>query len=351
MNFLWEELLWLFLFVPALVAVYVALMRRRAKQVFRYPGIALIGDALDATAPWRTHVPAALALTAVCAFLAASARPVLVDSIPIGPRKLIVAVDVSYSMAAQDVQPSRLALAKALAESVVRWQPQDVHVGIIAFGANANLVQAPTSERRRVLDRIASLELQPGSAIGTGLLAALMTVFPHARLGGSYDVFGRDVPWWVYGQTDASSGPEDTRASTAPGSYRYARILLLSDGFSTAGVPAPIAIEAATRLGVPVYTVGIGTMAGRIEHHASPGSPAGFDEAMLMAMAANTRGRYWNGARIADRTELLRSVEAALQYAPQGAELSLNDSAVGALLLDAAEVGSLDGWPRLPYGR
>ena len=347
MKFLWEELLWLFLLVPALVALYVFLMRRPAKQAVRYPGIALIGAALDATKRWRTHVPAAFALGAVCAFLIASARPVLLDAAHGGPRKLIVAVDVSYSMAAQDVQPSRLELAKALAATVVRWQPQDVHVGIVAFGANANLVQAPTSERRRVLDRIASLELQPGSAIGTGLLASLMTVFPHAALGGGYDVFGRNVPLWVYGQAEASEGPAAVHASAGPGSSRHARILLLSDGFSTAGVPAPIAIEAATRLGVPVYTVGIGTMAGRIDHHVGPGSPAGFDEPTLMAMAASTRGRYWNGARMTDRTELLRSVEAALQYAPQQEELGPYLSALGALLLLVAGALALAGRPRL----
>lgn len=349
MKFLWEELLWAFLCVPAVAALYVVLLRRRARHVVRYPGMELIGGALDATYRWRTHVPALLVLAAICAFLFAAARPVLVDPAQIGPRKLIVAVDVSYSMAAEDVRPSRLALAKEIAAAVVRWQPQDVQVGIVGFGANAYLVQTPTSERRRVLDRIESLELQAGSAIGTGLLASLMTVFPHASLGGGYDVFGREAPPWVYGPAEIGAGSPAVAppASRPPGSHPFARILLLSDGYSTTGVPAAIAIARAAEHGVPVYTVGIGTIAGRIKPDMGAGTAAGFDEDTLLAMATQTKGRYWNGARMTDRAQLLQSIEGALRYRPHAAELGSYFSGLGALLLLAAAVISLAGAARI----
>jgi Ca-activated chloride channel family protein len=140
---------------------------------------------------------------------------------------------------------------------------------------------------------------------------------------------------------------EASQPSRGPGSYASARILLLSDGYSTAGVPAPVAIAAAAEQGVAVYTVGIGTVAGRIQPDMGAGTAAGFDEDTLLAMATKTKGRYWNGARVTDRAQLVQSIEAALRYEPQAAEVGSYFSGLGALLLLAAAVGSLASGPRV----
>jgi Ca-activated chloride channel family protein len=341
MSFLWPELLWIYFAVPAVVALYIALLRMPAKHTVAYPALALFGASADATYRWKTHLPALLVLAALCALLASGARPVIGDVRRYEPRTLILTIDVSYSMAAADVAPTRLDVARRTAAAIAEWQPADVLVGIVAFSGNAQLVQTPTASRAAVRKALERLELQSGSALGTGILGSLMTLFPEAQLAGGYDVFGHYVPRFAYPPIDRAA--EGARASVLPervraGSNALARIVVLSDGQSTHGVPIEAARSVAANRGVRVFAIGIGTAAGGTIEVAGQHYRAGMDEKTLLDVASRTQGRYWRVAESADVDRLEPHVRRATAYEPRVHEISvyLNALALGLLLAAAA---------------
>jgi len=140
MTFLWPQLLWLLLAAPALVALYVLLQRRKRKGAVRYASLDLVQAAIGPGQRIRRHVPPALMLLALCALIVAVARPTAVITLPSEQRTIIMAMDVSLSMRAADVEPTRLAAAQAAAKAFVQDQPSDVRIGIVTFAGTATIV-------------------------------------------------------------------------------------------------------------------------------------------------------------------------------------------------------------------
>src|ERR1700687_4558696 len=190
MNFLAPELLWLLLALPALVAGYVLLLRRQKVTAVRYASLSLVKEALGAGQRFRRHVPPLLFLFAMTAILIGVARPAAVISLPSEQRTIILAIDVSLSMRASDVEPSRIAAAQEAAKAFIQNQPSDVRIGIVSFAGTALLVQAPTQKREDLIAAIDRLELQRHTAIGSGLIMALATLFPDAGIDLESMLFG-----------------------------------------------------------------------------------------------------------------------------------------------------------------
>src|SRR2546427_7009692 len=195
------------------------------------------------------------------------ARPVAVVKLPYQYETVILAIDVSGSMRASDVAPTRIAAAQAAARSFIAEQPRNTRVGVVSFAATASVVQPPTLNREDILAAIDRFQLQRGTAIGSGILVSLKTIFPdiefdlrssNPRPGGAREAArGKsldDAP--KTGNPDGKPG--------GPGSYGAAAIILLSDGQTTAGPDPIIAAQMAAEHGVRVFTVGIGTAKGEI---------------------------------------------------------------------------------------
>ncbi|MES2561977.1 MAG: VWA domain-containing protein, partial [Pseudomonadota bacterium] len=262
--FLWHHALWLLLLLPALAGVYLVLAHRKRKGALRYAGFGLVRAAVGSTHRIRPHIAPLLLLLGLTALVLGIARPVFVITAPSTHGTVILLMDVSLSMAATDVPPTRLAAARAAALDFVRAQPRDVRVGVIAFGGHADLVQPPTSNRAEAIAALERLELQRYTAIGTGLVAALLTLFPTADLAHGVEIFGmgRDPRGDLVA---ASSQPLPSQAKhkpAAPGSYLSAAVILVSDGVGTMGVPVVAAAKMAADLGIRVFTVGVGTLYG-----------------------------------------------------------------------------------------
>jgi Ca-activated chloride channel family protein len=257
-------------------------------------------------------------------------------------------IDVSYCMGAADVAPTRLQVAKEAAAAVVGWQPQDVLIGVVAFSGNAQLVQAPTGSRTAVLEALNKLELQSGSALGTGLLGSLMTLFPEHDLAGGYDVFGHYVPRFAYPPVhrsrDEATQPADHKR-VRPGSNALARIVVLSDGQSTHGVPIEVAQAIAGDYGVRVFTVGIGTAGGGTVEVSGQLFRVGFDEKNLVDIASRTQGVHWRLNDVTDVARVFDSMRAAAAYEPRVEEMSVYLSALGLCLLLAAAILSSRPYP------
>lgn len=353
MRFLWPEMLWLFLGMPALIGIYFVLLRIPVKRAPIYPAIELFGTRADATYRLRTHVPAALLLAAICAFLTAAARPVIGSARHLEARTVIVMIDASYSMGAADVTPTRLHVAKQAAKALLEWQPRDVLVGVVAFGNHAYLVQPPTPDRNAVRRALDKLDMQPGSALGTGLLGSLMTLFPEHDLAGGYDVFGHHLPRFAYPSLDRVQ--ETARPApiqrVPPADSELARIVVLSDGQTTHGVPLDVALALAAKHNVQLLVVGIGSSSGGTVEVAGHHYRVGFDEHNLIAMASGRNSAYWRVTNLADLERALPSIQSAAVYDPRVAEVSVYFAALGVCLVLAAAFTSARPRLRLPGKR
>src|SRR5512144_22106 len=159
LSFVWPEALWLLLAVPALIAVYFAVLRRKRKAALRFASIAVLREALGAGHNFRRHVPPLLILLALVVLVVAIARPRATITLPSEQRTIVLAMDVSLSMRANDVQPSRLAAARDAAKGFISDQPSDVRIALVAFAAQAVVVQQPTSDRDEIEAAIDRLQL------------------------------------------------------------------------------------------------------------------------------------------------------------------------------------------------
>ena len=164
--------------MPLSVGLYVLLLYRRKKTALRYANLSMVKAAMGAVG-WRRHVPPALMLLALTLLLIAVARPTAVVSLPSTRATVILAMDVSGSMRATDVTPSRVEAAQAAAKQYIKSQPKDVVIGIVAFAATAFLVQSPTVDHTALFNAIDHFELQRGTAVGSGILTALSSIFPR----------------------------------------------------------------------------------------------------------------------------------------------------------------------------
>jgi Ca-activated chloride channel family protein len=174
-------LLWL-LAVPALVFGYVLLQRRKKKGAIRYASLSLLKEAIGPGQRFRRHIPPLLFLLALIAAIVAVARPSAVITLPSQQQTIVLAMDVSLSMGAKDVDPNRLTAAQAAAKTFVDEHPANARIGIVSFGATASLVQTPTQNHEDLLAAIDRFQLQRGTATGSALYVALATLFPDAGI-------------------------------------------------------------------------------------------------------------------------------------------------------------------------
>ena len=222
---------------PLLVVAYWWMLRRRKRAAVRYASLDLIRPALGRGARWRRHVPPLLFLLAIATLAFGLARPETRMTLPSVHQTVILAIDVSLSMSADDVDPNRLTAAQVAARAFVLDRPADLRVGLVAFGGNAIVVQQPTSNREDLLAAIDRFQLQRGTATGSALYAALATLLPDIGV----DLQALEFKWEnVRNPRDASQFAMKEPAMKAaqpvpPGSYDHGAIILMSDGKSTIG--------------------------------------------------------------------------------------------------------------------
>jgi Ca-activated chloride channel family protein len=350
MSFLAPEYLWFLLAVPALVALYVAVLARRKKSAVRYASLDLVKEALGPAQRLRRHIPPALFLLALTATLLAVSRPTAVITLPSEQRTIILAIDVSLSMRATDVEPNRLVAAQEAAKAFIQQQPPDVRLGIVSFAGTALLVQSPTQNREDLLAAIDRLELQRHTAIGSGIIVSLATIFPDA---------GIDLESMIFG----SGSSRDTRRGIAidqpkkveekefipvpPGSYRSAAIILLSDGRRTTG-PDPLeAAKIAADRGVRVFTVGLGNAQGGMANFEGWSVYMRFDEETLRAIADVTRGEYFSASSALELKKVYEALNAKFTMEKKQTEITALVTAAAAILALAAAGLSLLWFNRL----
>lgn len=326
-NFIWPEMLWLLAALPLIVLLYVWLMRRRKKVALRYASLALVKQAMGRSTAWRRHVPPLLMLLALAALLLAVARPTAVISLPSQQETIVLAMDVSGSMRAADVQPNRLVASQEAAKAFVAELPRSVRVAVVQFAGTAAVVQPPTHSRDDVYAAIDRFQLQRGTATGSGIVLSLATLFPDAGIDLSQ----------ITGQRAMPPGPNDKPkpefTPVEPGSYGSAAIIMLTDGQRTTG-PDPLeAAKMAAERGVRVYTVGIGTKEGETIGFEGWSMRVRLDEDALKAVAQMTRADYFYAGTAEDLKKVYQSLSTKLVVERKETEISGLVAALGALLM------------------
>jgi len=337
MSFLWQEALWALLLLPLLVLAYLWLLKRRKKTAVTWASLGIVKEAMGTQRTWRRHVPPALLLLALAALLVATARPTAVITLPLVEQTVVLAMDVSGSMRATDVEPNRLVASQNAAKSFVAELPRAVRVGVVSFAGTAAIVQPPTLSRDDVVAAIDRFQLQRGTAIGSGIVLSLATIFPDAGIDLS-QITGQRLMPKALGDTK----PEKQFTPVEPGSYGSAAVILLTDGQRTTGPDSMDAAKMAADRGIKVYTVGIGTKDGETIGFEGWSMRVRLDEETLKQIAGATRAEYFYAGTANDLKMVYQSLGTRLTAQKKETEITALFAALGGLLALAA--ASLSLW-------
>jgi Ca-activated chloride channel family protein len=314
-TFLSAGWLWLLLALAALVAAYVLVQGRRTQYTLRFTNLALLDRVAPRRPGWRRHVPAVLFCLTIAVLIGAMARPAMPVEVPRERATIIVAMDVSPSMAASDVDPDRLTAAKESAKGFVDSLPDRFNVGLVAFSSTASVVSSPTQDHRAVIDSIENLQMSPGTAIGEGVFTSLQSI---------------------------SSFDEEAGENPPP-----AAIVLLSDGENTSGRPITAAGRAAEDAQVPVSTIAFGTGSAIIEINGEP-VEADIDKEALERLADSTRGHFYEAESEQELSDVYDDIGSSLGSETVDQEIVTWFVFMALLLAGATGVTSLMWFQRLP---
>lgn len=316
MSFAWPPALGALLLVPVLVAAYLRLAQRRARRAEELARQGFVPSAAALRRQRRRHVPFVCFLAALTVLLIGVARPQASVSVPRREGTVILAFDVSNSMRADDMEPTRMDAAKAAATEFVKRQPGSVRLGVVAFSDGALVTQQPTDDHRAVLAAINRLNPVGATSLGQGLFTAV-----NAIAGGTLPT---DL------DLEALADPEQP---VELGYYGSAAVVLLSDGENT-NEPDPRAMaRLASVAGVKVYPIGLGRPEGTVVEIEGFNVSTALDEETLTDIARVTDGTYHRAADAAALTDVYRSIDLEWKRVPERTELTSVAAATGLVLL------------------
>jgi Ca-activated chloride channel homolog len=339
MSFIWPTMLLAIALVPVGVLLYRALDGRRRRAMIG-GGLGLAQGTVRRPLGVRARIPAVLFVAGLVVLTVGLARPQAVVSLPSNEGTVILAFDVSGSMAADDLKPTRLDAAKAASTAFVERQPAGVIIGVVAFSDAGLSVQAPTSDQAAVLAAIKRLKPQRGTSLGQGIRAALNTI-AIAENGSANDFYTNRSP-------DPSASAAPTLPPVAPGSHTSAIVVLMTDGENTAPPEPQAAAQAAADVGVRVYTVGIGSAAGTTLDVNGFKVHTQLDATTLQQIADTTGGAYFAAEDEAGLAKVYDAVDTRLVVKPQQIEVTALFAGASALLLALGGLTSLAWLGRLP---
>lgn len=314
-HFLAAHWLLLLIGVLALVGGYLFVALRRKAYAVRFTNLALLRSVAPRGPGWRRHVAAVAFLLSLIALVTAMARPSTFMKVPRERATVMIALDVSLSMMATDVRPSRVAAAKSAAKQFVTELPSTFNVGLVSFAGTASVIVSPTKDHQQLTSAIDGLQLAESTATGEAVFAAL---------------------------TALAAVPPDGAKEPAPG-----RIVLLSDGFRTAGRSNGAAAEAARVAKVPVSTIAFGTDEGSVELQGQL-VPVPVDREALRQLAEETSGRFYAAASGKELRAVYRDLGSSIGYRRVPREISTWFLGLGLALALAAGAMSLVWTSRLP---
>ena len=313
--FLSPDRLWWLLLVPVLVAAYIWANRRKSRQGMRFTNTAVLGRVVRKQSQWRRHLAVALSLASLVTLVLAWSRPNGVERMPRERATIVLVVDVSRSMAATDVQPSRLEAAQQLSKEFLAGLPEQYNVALVSLSGNPATRLSPTTDRVFANRAIDALALQDSTAVGDALYVALSAI---------------------------QMAPRGDDGSTAPGA-----IVLLSDGMNTSGRSPLQGAAAARDAEVAVYTIAYGTENGSVDldgkrERVPP------DRELMQAIADSSGGATFAAESAGDLSRVYENIRSEVGYEEVKKETTATWAGYGlafAVLAALAAVSLGARWP------
>ncbi|MEZ5650428.1 MAG: VWA domain-containing protein [Burkholderiaceae bacterium] len=344
MSFLWPDLLWLMLLAPLPILLRLWLDRRRRRDGLGASALARMHTQAGIRSRWRRRLPALLLLLALGAMLLAVARPTARLTLPSPNEVVVLAIDVSGSMNADDVEPTRLLAAQQAARSFVASLPSRTRVSIVSFASSASIVLPPTRNRVDIESAFERLQTQPGTAVGSAILIGLKALFPDIDI----DMRSRRPRVVLAGEpagapTTGSTAFEEAGADDSPrvpealateaGATEWGAIVLLTDGQTNAGADPVESAKIAAALGIRVFPVGFGTPDGVVLESDGWSMRVRLDDEILQEIADLTLGDYAVADTALDLRKVYDELSLRLSVEAQDVEITGLLSALGLLLL------------------
>jgi Ca-activated chloride channel family protein len=296
--------LWLvaLLAVAALVAFYVVLQVRRKAYAARFTNVALLGSIVPKRPGWRRHLAFGVVAIGLATLVVSLAVPSTEVRVPRERATVVMAVDVSLSMQATDIEPDRFRAMQKAAKEFVDVLPGRINLGLVSFAGSATTLVPPTTDRAQVANAIDNLKLAESTAIGEAIFTSLTAI---ENFQSTIDTATEDVP--------------------------PARVVLLSDGYNTVGRADTQAIDAARAAGVPVSTIAFGTDYGTLDLDGET-VPVPVDRATLKDIADQTGGSYSEAASAAELEQVYADLGSQIGYTTEPKDVSSWFVRAGALL-------------------
>lgn len=334
MSFIWPVMLLSLLLVPLCLVLYLRVQRRRQQLAARYGTLGVVQETAGNRFGSRRHLPPALYLTGLVLLLLALARPQMVVSLPRVEGTVVLAFDISRSMAADDLEPSRMEAAKAAALEFVQHQPATIQIGVVAFSDGGLTVQTPTNDEEAILAAINRLTPQSGTSLGNGIFASLNAITPDS---------GQEP------QLDSDDlAPAPTATPVPRGTVAPAIIVLLTDGENNE-TPNPLeAAQTAADRGVRIHTVGIGSTAGATLEIDGFVVHTQLHEATLQQISQFTGGAYYNAQSEEDLQSIYENLEPQLVIKAEKMEVTSIFAGASILVLLIGGLFSLLWFGRVP---
>jgi len=334
MSFAWPLALLSLWLVPIAVALYVLAQYRRPKYAARFTNLDLLANVVDKTPGWRRHIPAVLGLLALATLLTSLARPELEHKVPKEEATVVLVTDVSGSMTATDIQPTRMAAAQEAAHTLVRELPEGFRISLVSFSAGVRTVVAPTTEKPLVDAAIDALQPLGGTAMGDGIVEGITASQLNAEA--------------VAATPAANSGADGDESEDSP-----VIMVLLSDGANTLGQTDPLdAAQQAQELGIPIFAIALGTQDGVAVITDNQGRQRAInvppDEETLMEIAEMTDGKFFSAPSADDLESIYEDLGSKIGYNIETTEITVGFAAAAAILVLAAGGLSLLWFNRFP---
>jgi Ca-activated chloride channel family protein len=307
-GFMAANRLWLLLLIPVLVVAYILIVRRKSQRGMRYTNTTVLGEVLPKQSQWLRHVIVTLSVLSLAALSFAWARPVGMDQVPRERATIVIVVDISWSMTATDVPPSRLDAAKTAAVDFVNSLPDGFNVAVVSLSGSSAVRLSPNQDHSLAVRAIQALTPQDSSAVGDAIMAALTAV---------------------------SQAPQGADGSSAP-----AMIVMLSDGANTNGQSPRVAAQQAAQAKVPIYTIGFGTDNGYVDmdgqrYNVPP------DHAMLADLARITGGAAYSADNLAELQGAYQKVHTQLGYELVKKEITATAAGLALIFAFTAAAGAV----------
>ena len=327
MSFIWPLMLFSLLLIPLLVTLYFWLRQRQAAVGLGSLGVLRTGSGIEVGA--RRHIPPAIFLSGLTLLLLTTARPEMNISLPRVEGTVILAIDVSSSMSADDFEPTRIEAAKAAARAFVENQPSTILIGVVAFSGGGVVVQPPTADQTAVLATIDRLSPQGGTSLGQGIFSSLSAIA------------GEPI---AIEATTLEERPETSQI----GPFPAAVVVLLSDGENTAP-PDPLEIaQVAADAGVRIFPIGIGSPEGTVLQVDGVNILTQLNETRLQEIASLTNGAYYNARDEESLQEIYKNIDLQLTVRAEKMEITSIMAGISALLFSVGGALSLFWFGRVP---